>query len=274
MRIPRVACINDLSGFGRCSLTTAISIMSAAGVQVCPVPTAVLSKHTGFDSFYFSDLTESMVPYMDNWDDIDFDGIYSGFLGSEKQIKIVEDFILKNQSREHPVCIIVDPVMGDAGKLYPTYTPEMRDRMKALISHADLITPNITEACFLTGTEYKGEDISIDEAKELAVKLSDSGCKRVALTGIVSKNSMINLTYSDGEFDIDELHRETRIFSGTGDIFASVVAAFIMKGTTVFEAVSFAGKFISMAIEKTVELNTPLSEGVVFEPLLYVLGNE
>ncbi|MGN1480903.1 MAG: phosphomethylpyrimidine kinase, partial [Porcipelethomonas sp.] len=122
MRIPRAACINDLSGFGRCSLTTAISIISSAGVQACPVPTAVLSKHTGFKSFYFSDLTDSMEPYINDLSDIEFDGIYSGFLGSERQIKITADFISERKKFENPPCIIIDPVMGHNGKPYPTST--------------------------------------------------------------------------------------------------------------------------------------------------------
>lgn len=273
MRIPRAACINDLSGFGRCSLTTAISIISAAGVQACPLPTAVLSKHTGFKKFYFSDLTDGMEPYIDNWGDLEFDGIYSGFLGSERQIKITGDFISDRKKLENPPCIIIDPVMGDGGKLYPTYTPEMQKKIKDLIALADLITPNITEACFLTETEYTGEDISYNKAKEIALKLENMGCGHIALTGIVKGNSILNMTYEYGIAEFDELHRETRTFSGTGDIFASVVCALILKGATVAEAVSVAGKFISESIEYTIKLNTPLSEGVVFEPLLYMLGN-
>lgn len=272
MRIPRVACINDLSGFGRCSLTTAISVISAVGVQVCPVPTAVLSKHTGFSSYYFSDLTNCMKAYTDDWDEISFDGIYSGFLGSVEQIQIVEDFIIKHKNRRKKPYVIVDPVMGDSGKLYSTYTSEMQREIKRLVSCADLITPNITEACFLTDTPYIGEEISRNTAMELGKKLEQTGCKNIVLTGIAEGETIVNMTLSDGEIFFDELHRETRVFSGTGDIFASVVCAFIMKGATVSQAVEIAGKFISKAIEHTIALDTPLSEGVVFEPLLYNLG--
>lgn len=271
MRIPRAACINDLSGFGRCSLTTAISVISAAGVQVCPVPTAILSKHTGFDSFYFSDLTDSMSPYTTDWRELEFDGIYSGFLGSVKQIKIVENFINEHKSDKVTPYIIVDPVMGDKGRLYPTYTLEMQSEMRSLVSRADLITPNITEACFLTGTEYTGEEISMNFAKELLKKLAFSGCGQIVLTGIVKDSNIVNMTLSEGNISIDERYRESRVFSGTGDIFASVVCAFILKGASVAEAVEKAGKFISLSIENTLKLETPLSEGVVFEPVLHML---
>lgn len=272
MRIPRAACINDLSGFGRCSLTTAISVLSASGVQACPIPTAVLSKHTGFQNYYFKDLTESLEPYMKNWNDLAFDGIYSGFLGSAKQIHAVEKFIEKHKSSNNPPCVIVDPVMGDGGKLYATYTEEMRTEMKRLAMHADILTPNITEACFLTETQYKGEEIFYDEAVELVKKISNTINGKIVLTGIVKKDKIINMTYSDGDIKLSEVKRESQVFSGTGDLFSSVVCAFVLKGSTLHEAVDIAGKFISAAIEKTVLSDTPLSEGVIFEPVLYKLG--
>lgn len=272
MRIPRVACINDLSGFGRCSLTTALSVISAAGVQVCPVPTAILSKHTGFPSFYFSDLTDSMTPYLENWNDLSFDGIYSGFLGSPAQIKIVENFILKQKENNPKTSIIIDPVMGDNGKLYPTYTNEMYRRMQKLISHADIVTPNITEACFLTDTKYSGESISAKEAEMLTEHLCEMGSKQVVLTGIVHNDRIINMTYDGIKFSFDDIHRKYEIFSGTGDIFSSVICALILKGKTLPEAVIAAGKFISKAIENTLKAQSPLSEGVIFEPLLHTLS--
>ncbi|MGN0612865.1 MAG: hypothetical protein ACI4JB_03115, partial [Porcipelethomonas sp.] len=132
MRIPRAACINDLTGFGRCSLTTAIAVLSAAGVQPCPVPAAVLSKHTGFDSFYFKDLTESISPYLEDWKSIEFDGIYSGFLGSAGQIEAVSEFIRTCKASGNNPVVIIDPVMGDRGKLYATITEQMQKEMKAL----------------------------------------------------------------------------------------------------------------------------------------------
>ncbi|MGN1480491.1 PfkB family carbohydrate kinase, partial [Porcipelethomonas sp.] len=154
----------------------------------------------------------------------------------------------------------------------PTYTPEMQKKIKDLVSLADLITPNITEACFLTGTDYTGEDISRSKAEEIAMQLENMGCKHIVITGIVKGNSILNMTYEYGKAEFDELHRETQVFSGTGDIFSSVVCALILRGATVAEAVSVAGKFISDAIEYTIKSNTALAEGVVFEPLLHLLG--
>ncbi len=267
MRIPRAACINDLSGFGRCSLTTAIAVLSASGVQACPVPTAVLSKHTGFDHYVFRDLTDSMMDYMDDWNDIEFDGIYSGFLGSDSQIQAVESFIKK-----HDCCVVVDPVMGDSGKLYATYTKQMQEEMKRLADCADILTPNITEICFLTDSEYCGEDISPEQAIELIKKLRKRTQARIVLTGIARDDKMINMTYDSSGISISEVKRENKVFSGTGDIFSSIVCAFTLRGRSLHESVNIAGKFISSAIERTVTSDTSLTEGVIFEPLLYKLG--
>lgn len=273
MRIPRAACINDLSGFGRCSLTTAISILSASGVQACPVPTAILSKHTGFDSYYFKDLTESLDPYMKDWNSLEFDGIYSGFLGSAMQIEAVEKFIESHKAKKNPPCVIIDPVMGDEGRLYATYTPQMQNEMKRLAAHADILTPNITEACFLTDTLYRGEEIYPQAATELIKKLGEKTQAKIVLTGIVKNDKILNMTYSEGDIQLSEVERESRVFAGTGDIFSSVVCAFILKGKPLHKAVDIAGKFISTALERTTISNTPLAEGVIFEPLLYKLGN-
>lgn len=272
MRIPRAACINDLSGFGRCSLTTAVAILSAAGVQACPVPTAILSKHTGFDSYYFKDLTDSLDPYMKDWESLEFDGIYSGFLGSAKQIEAVESFIESHRNKSASPCVIIDPVMGDAGRLYATYTPQMQKEMKRLTKYADILTPNITEACFLTDTEYCGEEIYPHKAAELVKKLREQTQAKIVLTGIVKQDKILNMTYSGGDIQLSEVLREKHIYSGTGDIFSSVVTAFILKGKPLHKAVDIAGKFISEAIERTSVTNAPLTEGVVFEPILYKLG--
>ena len=273
MRIPRAACINDLSGFGRCSLTTAVSILSASGVQACPVPTAILSKHTGFDSYYFNDLTDCLEPYMKDWESLEFDGIYSGFLGSAKQIEAVEDFIKFHLNKKRKPCVVIDPVMGDEGRLYATYTPHMQKEMKRLVKYADILTPNITEACFLTDTEYCGENVYLQKATDLVKKLSEKTQAKIVLTGIVKQDQILNMTYSEGDIQLSEVVREKKIYSGTGDIFSSVVCAFILKGKPLHKAVDIAGRFISEAIEKTSVSNTPLEEGVVFEPLLHKLWN-
>lgn len=267
MRIPRAACINDISGFGRCSLTTAISVLSAAGVQACPIPTAILSKHTGFDKFFFHDFTHCLKPYMSDWEDIEFDGIYSGFLGSGEQIQAVEEFIKHHGNG----CVVVDPVMGDSGKLYATYTKQMQKEMKRLVSLADILTPNITEICFLTDTEYCGEEIFPEQAVTLIKKLREKTSAKIVLTGISKGDKMLNMTYDSAGISISEVQRENRVFSGTGDLFASVICAFILKGRSLHRSVDIAGRFISQAIERTVSSGTPLSEGVIFEPILHKL---
>ena len=155
--VKKVATINDLSGIGRCSLTAAIPILSTLGVQCCPFPTAILSSQTEFDKFSFLDITNEMNNYKNVWKElnINFDCIYSGFLGSEKQIDIVLDFVLDNKDS----LIVIDPVMGDNGILYDTFTENMCNKMKELVSIASIVTPNLTEACILTGEEYKNSKL-------------------------------------------------------------------------------------------------------------------
>lgn len=270
-RVPRIACFNDISGFGRCSMTTAIPILSVCGVQPCPAPTALLSRHTGFPTFFFEDFTDRLPEYLKNWSEsgIDFDGIYSGFLGSEKQIDIVEGYIEERRSVQNkPPLVLIDTVMGDGGRPYSTYTREMCEKMKALVRLADIITPNITEACLLTGSGYTGERISDAAARELALRLADMGAGSVVITGIRRGDSIANFTYEHGCFYEDELHCVSRSFSGTGDIFASAVCAAVINGHTLRSASRIAGEFVFNAARYTVDMETPLSEGVMFEPLL------
>lgn len=262
--VPRVACINDLSGYGRCSLTTAISILSVLGVQACPVPTAILSKHTGFSKFYFKDLSDGMEEYLMDWDGIAFDGIYSGFLGSIEQIHYVEKFI---KSTDCKSIIVIDPVMGDCGEVYSTYTAEMCNEMKRLVALADVITPNVTEACILTDTPYTGDEIPLIFAQDLSEKLLKIGAKSVVITGIRQRESILNFS-NDGETSIDRMKRVDKVFSGTGDMFASIVCGSIVKGCTLRNAVKRAGQFIYEVTTKTLESGADITEGVQFEPYL------
>lgn len=270
--VPRVACINDLSGFGRCSLTIALPVLSVMGVQACPAPTAVLSMHTGFPQYTFRDLTDTMSAYFESWSHLDFDWIYSGFLGSLGQISIVKQFF-RAQKAVNPHCrILLDPVMGDDGRRYSTYTPELCDAMRELVAEADVITPNITEACLLTGTDYRGECLHHAEAIALAESLMQLGCKAAVITGIVQENSIGNLTYSAGHAQFSSVHRTECLFSGTGDLFASVLCGALARGEQLADAVSAAGAFVSEVTQYTLRMNTPAEEGVLFEPLLAGLG--
>ncbi len=268
----KVAAIHDLSGIGRCSLTVILPILSVMGVQCCPVPTAVLSCHTGFDKFYFRDMTECMTPYLDDWNNkkIPFEAIYSGFLGSAPQIRITEEFI---KSRKNSSICVVDTVMGDNGQIYPTYTKEMCDEMKSLVSIADVITPNVTEACCLTQTEYMGENISAYNARELMKKLEAMGCKSAVITGIVSHDKLINLVMEKS--CIDEIASDkAKSHSGTGDLFASVVTGFLVKGKSLSMATDIASRFIYDVLNYTFSKDVPKMDGVLFEPLLCRLGDD
>ena len=198
----KVAAIHDLSGIGRCSLSVILPTLSALGIQVCPVPTAILSNHTGFGTYFFDDYTDKMTAYIENWEKLGlgFDCIYTGFLGSEKQIDIVEDFIKKSKDS----MILVDPVMGDGGKIYSTYTKQMCEKMKKLVSLADVVTPNVTEACILAGEEYK-EKFTDDEVRVLAEKIHLLGAKQVVITGIHRGDKIANFVSGEKERIIDEL---------------------------------------------------------------------
>ncbi len=266
--MPKIACINDISGYGRCSLTTAIAVLSVLGVQPCPVPTAVLSKHTGFSEYVFTDLTDQLGAYLRDWNVLSFDGIYTGFLGSHDQISVVEEFICTHRRQEKPPTVIIDTVMGDAGALYATYTPQMCEAMRQLVRLADVITPNITEACFLTDTEYHGESISTAEAEMLVQKLLDLGCGAAVITGIRRDEILCNFGMNRDGLFFDAEQRTKRVFSGTGDLFASVLSGCLVQGAPLPASIQIAGEFTAYVTQRTLEQNTPPHEGVVFEPHL------
>jgi pyridoxine kinase len=268
----KIAVINDFSGFGRCSIAVALPIISAMKVQCCPLPTSIFSNHTGFDSFFFEDYTQRMQPYIDEWKklDLQFSGICTGFLGSSEQIQIVLQFFRDFGTKDN--VIIVDPVMGDYGKPYPTYTAQMCEEMKKLVSHADILTPNLTEACILTDTPYHEDKWRMKEVAELAEKLSAMGPEKVVITGIVQGDFIANYCYEKGrEGKIRRTHRVGTQRSGTGDIFASIIAADAVNGVPFQDSVRKASLFIKKCIERSMELDLPLTDGVCFEEVLYKL---
>ena len=264
----KAACINDLSGYGRCSLTTALPVLSVMGVQACPVPTAVLSKHTGFSRYSFKDLTDELSAYLQSWVDLQFDMIYSGFLGSERQMSILQQFFTEQKSKNPACTILLDTVMGDDGKLYSTYNQALCDAMRELVAHADVITPNVTEACLLTHTPYHGECLHAAEAISLAEQLWRLGCGAVVITGIVREDMICNLTYTGDEPEFSAIHRTKCLFSGTGDLFASVLCGALALSKPLPDAVALAGEFLSEVTQYTLRAGTPAEEGVLFEPLL------
>ena len=191
----KIAIINDMTGFGRCSIAVALPVISMLRVQCCALPTAIFSNHTGFKSFYYQDYTDHMQPSIDEWKklDLQFSGICTGFLGSATQISIVSDFIRDFKRPDN--LIIIDPVMGDYGRPYPTYTTEMCSNMKELVGYADILTPNVTEACILTDTPYKESGWHLSEIESMAAKLALRGPSKIVITGIPQGQYVANFCY-------------------------------------------------------------------------------
>lgn len=270
-RQKKIALINDLSGFGRCSITAQLPIISHMRVQCCPIPTSIFSNHTGYPSFYYEDFTEQMVPYIEEWKKLNltFDGICSGFLGSARQIEIVRSFFKYFKSED--TIIILDPVMGDHGKPYSTYTEDLCMMMKELVPYADIITPNLTEACILTDTLYK-EHWKLRELQVLAKKLEEKGSQKIVITGIPQGTYVANYCYETGkEPSIIKTHKVGTSRCGTGDIFTSIVAADAVNGTEFYDSVKKASLFVKKCILRSIEMDIPLTDGVCFEELLYKL---
>lgn len=275
MFTPRVAAIHDLSGFGRCSLTVAIPILSAMGIQCCPLPTAFLSTHTGgFEGFTFLDMTEEMPKVTAHWKSLDlhFQAIYSGFLGSGRQIGLVEGFL--RDFRGTDTVVVVDPVMGDHGEIYQTYTPAMCAGMARLAERADVITPNLTEAALLLDMPYKDLPTGESGYREIVERLSLSGRRSVVLTGAVLSPEQTGAMCFDartGRSAAVQTARIPREFHGTGDVFASVLTGALVQGTSLPAAAERAVEFVRACAERTAEEKLPMREGVDFEPLLGLL---
>lgn len=271
-RVPRIAAVHDMSCFGRCSLTVIMPILSCMGMQVCPLPTAVLSTHLGgFSEISFCDFTERMPAVYHHWqkEGIAFDCIYSGFLASEQQIDTVSDFIEKFSANKPMV--LVDPVMGDEGKLYSVYTLQMREHMQRLVGKADIITPNFTEACFLLGEPYEEQGVDGAVLQEWLVRLAGFGPSIVVVTGIPAAGAqLMNIAYerSTGTFSQVVSEHIPVKYPGTGDIFASILAGALLARCPVPTAMQLAADFIAMTVKTTYEAGTPRREGVMLEKYL------
>lgn len=268
MSYPRILTIQDISCVGQCSLTVALPVISACGIEACPIPSAVLSTHTaGFKNFTFRDLTEDMPLIKEHWinENIKFDAIYTGYLGSAKQIAYVKD-IMSAVIRQGGLAVI-DPAMADNGKLYLGFDDAFVEEMKKLCATADYLVPNITEAALLTGIEYKTE---YDKAyiDKLLIALTDIGCKNVILTGVSYKPSTTGVVvYENGEYSYYEHERIERGCHGTGDIYASAFLGAFMRGKSAYDAAKIAADFTLLCIKET--LREPDHwYGVKFEPSL------
>ena len=269
MSTPRIAAIHDLSCFGRCSLTIALPVLSAMGCQCCPLPTALLSAHTGFPGNTFLDLTAEMGRIADHWTamDLQFGAIYSGFLGSADQVDTVARFF--STFKKSSTAVIVDPVMGDHGTAYRTCTPELCRGMRALAENSDVITPNLTEAALLLDRPY--EEIRQANAYEVVRRLSLGGRRSVVLTGYSSEPGQTGTLCFDrdsGESKAVQTPREPRDFTGTGDLFASVLAGGVARGVPLFQAAQAAADFVRDCIARTLAEGLTEQDGVDFEPLL------
>lgn len=263
----RVATIQDISCLGKCSLTVALPIISAMGVECSVVPTAVLSTHTMFSGFTFHDLTEELTPIADHWEreGFTFDALYSGYLGSERQLNIVKDYFArfgKNAVK------LVDPVMADNGKLYAGFTPDFVRKMAALCGNADIIVPNLTEAAFLLDRPYVAGGYDEAFIRDLLKRLSELGAGTVILTGVSFSEAEIGVMSYTAETDTFGSYFHPRVnagYHGTGDIFASVVTGGLMRGLELKEAYRLAGDFTAACIRRTADTPNGIRYGVYFE---------
>lgn len=267
----KIALINDMTGFGRCSIAVQLPIISMLKVQCCPMPTSIFSNHTGFDQYHYTDYTQYLPDYMNCWEHLglEFEGICTGFLGSAAQIELVSNFIQRFRSAH--TTVVIDPVMGDYGKPYPTYTPEMCHNMIRLVRHADIVTPNVTEACILTDTPYK-ERFTTKELLAMAAQITSIGPGKVVITGIPQKTYVSNLCFeADQTYTMIKTHKIGNSRSGTGDIFSAIIAADAVNGVDFSVSVRKASHFIKNCIKRSIELDIPLTDGVCFEEVLSTL---
>lgn len=266
--IPRVAAVHDMCGYGKCSLTAAIPILSAAGCDVCPVPTAILSAHTRYQVFTMHDTTDILSGYLDAWrqENVDLDAIYSGFLGNAGQVSLIERLY-----SEYPHALrLVDPVMGDGGQMYPTYTQELCDAMGRLADGADVLMPNLTEASILTHQEYAGQNLTDAQVNEVLESLLNLGAKNVVLKGIDHEDGKLQNYVASAAAGVERKAELAHVklpymIHGTGDAFASALCGAIMAERTVPQAAHIAGEFVRHAMESTRNQPNFEERGVSFE---------
>lgn len=264
----RVMSIQDISCVGKCSLTVALPIISAMGSETSIVPTAVLSTHTQFQGFTFRDLTDDMESIKEHWlkENFKFDAIYTGYLGSERQIEIVSDFFDSFGNKNN--YIIVDPAMADNGKMYAGFPADFALKMASLCKKADIILPNISEAAFMLGCEYPGEDAPESEIKKLLLGLAELGSKKVVITGVKSGNNRLGFMGYDTETKqfFDYYTEQIAIKShGTGDVFASTFTGALMNEFSIFDSLKIAADFTCACIRNTYNDPDAVNYAVNFE---------
>ena len=284
----KIAVIHDLSGLGKCSLTAAIPVISAMGVQACPLPTAILSNQTGYGFYFWDDYTDRMELIMDEWKKMGFkpDGVYTGFLGDARQVDLILKFV--DMFCTEGTHILVDPVMGDRGETYKTYSETLCEKMRTLVREATVITPNLTEALLLLygeeGMKERMKALSDMEETQLLKEIETSGreltqcfgLKAVVITGVEVSGSdgrarMGNLVLEKEKADWCFSVKEGGSYSGTGDLLASVLSAGMVRGIPMKACVEKAVEFLGGAIHDAVEEGTDRNDGVCFEKYLGIL---
>ena len=264
----KIAVINDFCGFGRCSISVSLPIISAMKIQCCPLPTSVFSNHTGFESFYFTDFTGHMNNYISEWKklNLNFNGILTGYLGSPEQIDIVKEFLKEFKAQE--TITVIDPVMGDYGKLYNSYSPLLAEKMSSLVPYADILTPNLTEACILTDTDYN-PNMPKEKLAEICQKLCQMGPEKIVVSGLEDGNDLENFIFEKGKTPVViREHKVGPCRSGTGDVFSSIIVADAVNGVEFSQSVKHASTFIAKVLRRALELDLPKTDGICFEEFL------
>lgn len=265
----KMAVINDLSGYGRCSLTVQLPLISSLGVQACPVPTGVFSNHTGYESYTSRDLTDYLPEYLLEWKKLGlkFDGICIGYLTSHTQIDAVKYLVSEFKAEE---CIVIlDPVMGDDGRLYTGYSEQTAIELRGLLGYADIVTPNLTEACFLTGIPYRDHFLS-EELTAMCQLIAESGPSEVVITGVDKGDCLSNFCYSartQTSFEVSK-QKSGLYRPGTGDIFSGIVAADAISGIDIAASVERAASFVAKCIKAADENEVEVLDGVCFEEFM------
>jgi len=273
----RAAAIHDISGFGRCSLTVALPILSAMGIETAAMPTALLSSHTGIEGYTYNDLTDDMPLFLNHWKNLglEFDAIYSGFLGSQTQIEIVSNFI--DTFKKDDTLVLVDPAMADHGKMYPTFDKAFAKEMTKLCKKADIIVPNITEAFFMLGMDYMKGPYTQEQIESILNALSELGPTNIVLTGVCFKDDELGAASYDAKTSTVKYSFSPFIdsyYHGTGDIFASVLLSAILNGYELNKSVDIAVDFIYGCLLRSGKAETNALRGVNFESGLPALAKK
>ena len=258
--------IQDMACYGKCSGSIAMPVLSAMGIETTLLPTSVLSTHSAFKGFTFRDLLPEMEAILDHWISLDlqFDAIYIGYLGSEPQLEFVHCLI----SHFPNAMIMLDPVMGDNGKLYSSYSPVLAEKMVSLVPFADILTPNLTEACILTKTEYN-PNITKAELEKICTSLSEMGPEKIIISGLERQGDLENFIFEKGKLPvIIREHKVGSCRSGTGDVFSSIITADMVNGKSLTDSVRHASAFIAKVLRRALELQLPLTDGICFEEFL------